>query len=217
MAVLDTIEVTVGDRAFNDVDAAFSYFAERARGVIGSGLTTVIRRDMLNTLRRIHADMAETHGKSWNGRMPTGVNHLFSRSGDSLNDILRSLKTTGSFKDEVVGELRITGTMVIHEAGGTITRKKAKYMTIPLPAACDKRGLPLKASSRDWDNTFVARSKRGNLLIFQRRGRAVVPLYLLKTSVYMPARLRTMEHMEGQLPYFEQRMFEAVSNALEKF
>lgn len=217
MATLETIEVTVGDRTFQDVTEAFSYLADRANSVLGSGLTASIRREMLDTLRRIHADMAETHGKSWNGRMPTGVDHLFSRSGKGLNDILRSLKARGSFRDEVVGELRVTGSMVIHETGGTIRRKRAKFLTIPLPAACDSRGLPLKPSARDWDNTFVARSKRGNLLIFQRRGRGIVPLYLLKTSVYMPARLRTMEHMEGQLPYFEQRMFEAISDVLEKF
>ena len=34
------------------------------------------------------------------------------------------------------------------------------------------------ATASDWPNTFVARSKAGNLLIFQRRGTSIVPLRL---------------------------------------
>jgi hypothetical protein len=56
-------------------------------------------------------------------------------------------------------------------------------------AALDSKGVPLKANPRMWDSTFVATLKAGNLLIFQRQGPNIIPLYVQKASVYIPPRL----------------------------
>jgi hypothetical protein len=93
----------------------------------------------------------------------------------------------------------------IHETGGTITAKKSKYLTIPLPAALGPNGVPKKKSAKDWDSTFVAKSKKGNLIIFHKEGGRTVPLYVLKTSVKIPARLGLRETLEAGMGYFVEK------------
>ena len=75
------------------------------------------------------------------------------------------------------------------EYGATIRPKTAKYLTVPLKAALDTRGVPLRQRARDWENTFVKKGKSGNLIIFQKRGRTIVPLYVLLKRVRIPPRL----------------------------
>lgn len=76
----------------------------------------------------------------------------------------------------------------ILETGGTITARRTKYLTIPLPAALTKAGVARKRRARDWPNTFVLR-KNGNLYIVQKNGRfgTLKFLYILKKSVEIPA------------------------------
>lgn len=92
----------------------------------------------------------------------------------------------------------------------TIRPKTAQYLTIPLDAA--KTGVGVgKGSARygPWGETFVAKSKKGNLIIFGRqkmygsvkvkgekvkglrilRMGKIVPLFLLKKQVQIPARI----------------------------
>jgi len=83
----------------------------------------------------------------------------------------------------------------------TITPKKGKYLTIPLPAAMTGAGVA-RGSARQgpWGETFVAKSKAGNLIIFGKRkittgkkagelrGQAT-PLFLLLKSVKIKARI----------------------------
>ena len=71
-------------------------------------------------------------------------------------------------------------------------------MTIPLDAALNANGTPKKKRARDWKDTFVAKSKRGNLIIFQKRGRRIVPLYVLKKRVRIPARLGLRKELRKQ-------------------
>lgn len=87
----------------------------------------------------------------------------------------------------------------------TIRPKSAKMLTIPLPAAQTRAGvLRAPARSSHWGNTFIQRSKAGNLIIFgqkvnqkgQSAGEAtgpIVPLFLLKPQVKVKARI----HPEG--------------------
>lgn len=71
----------------------------------------------------------------------------------------------------------------IHEYGGEITPKKGQYLTIPLAAALTGAGV-LRKPARDWPDTFVMRSKAGNLLIMQKRkGDDMIPLFVLKKRV----------------------------------
>jgi hypothetical protein len=87
-----------------------------------------------------------------------------------------------------------------------ITPKTGRYLTIPLPAAMTASGV-VKGRARDegvWGKTFVAKSKAGNLIIFgkgvaQKGGGAgeiqgsAVPLFVLKESVTIKARIDPME------------------------
>jgi hypothetical protein len=65
----------------------------------------------------------------------------------------------------------------------TIRPKTAKYLAIPLTE--EARSMP----PRQMGNTFVARSRAGNLLIFRKiEGGGIVPEYVLKTEVVIPTR-----------------------------
>lgn len=76
----------------------------------------------------------------------------------------------------------------IHEYGGTIRPTNAKYLTLPLPAVKTKAGV-VRGGARAFTETFVAKSKRGNLILFQRQGKEIVPLFLLtKGPIKIPAR-----------------------------
>ena len=87
----------------------------------------------------------------------------------------------------------------IHEFGGLILPRRSRYLAIPLP------GTRFKPA--EYLNTFVARSKAGNLLIFQkaqgRGGETIKPLFVLKKYVVMPERsyLRSsLNELIGNLP-----------------
>jgi hypothetical protein len=89
-----------------------------------------------------------------------------------------------------------------------IKPKMAKYLTIPLLAAKAGRGGqgPGKGTARGgpWGETFVAKSRAGNLIIFGRlkvtKGprvgqlrQNIVPLFLLKKQVTIKARIHPEE------------------------
>jgi len=70
----------------------------------------------------------------------------------------------------------------IHQYGGTIKPKKRKALTIPFPGGPADKRVPLRAA--DFADTFVAKG-----IIFQKRGEDdIVPLFILKKSVEIPAR-----------------------------
>ena len=73
----------------------------------------------------------------------------------------------------------------IQEHGGVIKPKKAKYLTVPLPAALTPAGV-LRKEAREYPNAFIQRSRRGNLIIFDQRGNKIVPLFVLKKEVKIP-------------------------------
>ena len=79
----------------------------------------------------------------------------------------------------------------ILERGGTIRPKRVQYLTIPFPG--------VKGRARNYSNSFVFKSKKGNLILAQKkmglsfsggslsssRG-ALTPLFVLKKSVDIP-------------------------------
>jgi len=216
MARLEVVEVHLAGKVYNDVDAAFNALGERARNALGPQLTRQARSDMMWSLLRIFSAIRNKHGNPWNGRAPTtGSPDLLQRSGRGLRDIVAGLTTRGSFTNEIEGIIPIRGYMAVHEEN-TLVTKSPGWMTIPLPAALDSRGLPLRPRARDWPNTFVRRSKRGRLIIFQRRGREIVPLYLLRNQVFIPKRLDTFGHMEDEVTHFEARLMDTLEDHLER-
>ena len=75
----------------------------------------------------------------------------------------------------------------IIERGGIIKPKRRKWITIPLPAAQTSQRVA-QHGARKFANTFFAKSKAGNLLLFQNRGGQAIPLFVLKKSVRIPKR-----------------------------
>lgn len=156
---------------------------------------------LLATLNQIYTHLEQVHGNQWplgSGVGGTDLGRLARRSGNGLASIKQSI----TIRDDSWGYSRIiegsisTASLTVHETGATITAKNAAYLTIPLRAALDSRGVPLRQRARDWTNTFIKRSKAGNLIIFRKDGKNIVPLYVLKSSVYLPPRLQMKETVE---------------------
>lgn len=89
---------------------------------------------------------------------------------------------------EILGRL---GTKVpygpTHEYGATIKPVRKQWLTIPLGAVKTPAGVA-RGRARDFQNTFFRRSKTGNLILFQKRGERIIPLFVLKKQVKIPKR-----------------------------
>lgn len=75
---------------------------------------------------------------------------------------------------------------------GGLKPKKGKYLAIPIGKAKTKRGVG-RGTPREFPNTFVKKSKKGNLIIFQKKSfkkkkPEIEPLFVLKKSVKIPKR-----------------------------
>lgn len=177
------------------------------------GSVTEVKEELQEHLQRVANAVADRHNNAWPGGTTDGT--LSRRSGKGVEAIRKSVEIKGSRLDTLTGMFRLEGPMVVHEYGATINAKN-KLLTIPLPAALNKNGTPKKRSAKEWKNTFVARTRAGNLLIFQRRGRNIVPLYVLKTQVSVPARLGLREATQQSLPYFTERAADIIASELGK-
>ena len=149
----------------------------------------IIRKYMEGVVKSVH-DRVDTPYPGGTSRGGTFPGTLSKRSGKLASSLVPALIKDKGGKDEISTSFTLTGIAVVHERGATIRAKNSQYLTIPLPAALNSRGVPLKPSARAWRNTFVAKSRKGNLLIFQKRGKNdIVPLYVLKKRVRIPKRL----------------------------
>ncbi len=95
---------------------------------------------------------------------------------------------------------------VPHEYGALLSPKKGKYLTIPTKFVGKRTRAGRRGHARYFKDTFVKRSKHGNLIIFQKQkkdrnfsafglqGRGkfyqgeIIPLYVLKRSVFLRKR-----------------------------
>lgn len=148
------------------------------------------------------------------GGYPGGTtsNSLSKRSGVAMDSLRRGVRVSAG-AGGLEGTMSGVHYLTIHEYGGTIRARNAQYLTIPLNEALNANGVPKKMSAREWNNTFVSQSKKGNLIIFQRRGRLIVPLYVLKKSVKIRARLGLRKEQQDAIDLFVNRatkMFEQV-------
>lgn len=164
----------------------------------------VLKEHLLRYLQSVANALAEKHSTPWQGGVKSTLPTLQRRSGFAMEQVKQSVRVDGNTIDTIRGMIGSGSAFYlrIQEKGGTITPKKAKYLTVPLPAALNSNGTPKKPSARDWENTFVAKSKAGNLIIFQKMGAKIIPLYVLKTSVKIPPRLGMEKALRGGIPYF---------------
>lgn len=98
---------------------------------------------------------------------------------------------------------------VIHETGGTIRAKNAKYLTIPLSDAMTPAGV-VRKPARQWADTFV-RKIRNNLFIFSKESGSPVPIFLLKKSVNIPKR----PYIKPALQETKDKIFEMIGEAVK--
>ncbi len=152
-------------------------------------LPRILAVELERYLKRVATIVAVRNSRPYPGG--TTGSSLSARSGAGVASIHNSVRVVpGSNIQGVLGYIGGNFYLRTQEYGAVIRATRSEYLTIPLPAALDSRGVPLRRSARMWANTFVQRSRRGNLLIFQNRpGGAIVPLYVLKREVRIPPRL----------------------------
>lgn len=175
-------------------------------------LAPELKAELLVFLRSIATDLGRQHGSAYPS---TGPGRLSRRSGRAQRSIMESVRVFGGKTLESVGgEIGGVGYLRIHEFSGTVKARRSKYLTIPLPAALRANGTAIKPRARDWPNTFVITSKKGNKLIVQRRGKEIVPLYVLKTEVRIPARLGMRARIQRDAPVFSDRALDRMHKRL---
>lgn len=209
------IQVFIDGKRFKSLKSGLTTVSKRLnRALDKSGVP--VSKELRLALNNVAAQMERQHGTAWRpGGSP--ARKLLRRSGAGLRGILSSVRVTGSRNlATVTGQIGAPFPMSVHEKGATIRAKRSKFLTIPLPAALDGRGIPLRRRARDWDNTFVQRSRRGNLLIFQKRGENIVPLYVLKRSVKLRPRLALGKTLTKELGFFRGRLIDALERELNK-
>jgi len=205
--VEQAITLQFGRRTFSDIDDGMRFVVSELRRS-WDGAVKEASLALRMYLDEVAGELAQRHGKSWPGG--TTDNSLSKRSGEGVSSIIRSVNVKGSTWDTLTGGIGGVSYLAIHEYGGTIV-SRGKMLTIPLPAALNSRGVA-PPFARQWSNTFTARSKKGNLLIFQRRGSQIVPLYLLVDKVTIKPRLGMRKEMERQIPYFLEQATDRIAN-----
>ena len=215
MAERELLDVEIGRRRFKTARMAFDTLATEMGTAFGA-LTGLAAREMKILFEDVRKEMEERHSTPWKAgvTLPKGERsgRLARRSGRRIKGLdFRVVRTT----ENVTGSVSVPFPLNVHEAGAIIT-KRSKLLAIPLPAALDSRGIPLKRKPRDWPNTFAATSKRGNLLVFQRRGRRIVPLYVLKERTRLPPRLGMRHTLIKAAPRYIEKMFVVAQAELQK-
>ena len=213
----DPFEITFSFRnqRFTNASAGLKAFATQLKRD-WDGSSQVLSKEMQDFLNGVAAALAQRHGEGWPGG--TGPQSLSRRSGALVNAIVGSVKVNGTTFTTIEGSIGAPGIPYakIQETGGVIKASSAKFLAIPLPPALDSNGLPLRTSPRQWENTFVAKSKAGNLIIFQKRAATIIPLYVLKDSVTIPARLGMKTTLTAGLPYFVDHAVAAIMARLKE-
>jgi len=89
----------------------------------------------------------------------------------------------------------------IQEEGGTIKPRRRKFLTVPLPG--------IMGVASNYPDAFCIRSKAGNLLIVERKGKdGIRPLFVLKKQVTLPATHWFSRPLSEKLPMLKQMMEE---------
>ena len=187
---------------------AYRGFVDRA---VDAGIKE-IKPDMRAYIEEVVNALIERHSKPWPGG--TTATTLSKRSGHSIESLREGYRVTGNRLDTLRVNLRIPTPLAYHEYGYE-KQSSGKLLTIPLPAALNSNGTPKRPNARSWDNTFIATSRKGNLIIFQRKGRRIIPLYVLRDSVTVPARLGARKEFQDKIPYFQERLADNFVDALK--
>jgi hypothetical protein len=100
----------------------------------------------------------------------------------------------------------------IQEFGGTIVPKNSQYLTIPLDAALTPSGV-MRFDARGAEAAGYKTFVRGNI-IFGIKDKVLVPLFVLVTSVTIPARPFAGPALPANREYIERELNDAVKEAV---
>ena len=205
------VSVRIGGTTFSDVREGLKSVPDRLKSGLDNSAPK-IAKEFRDGLNRVFRELEARHSKAW--AWGEQSDNLSKRSGKGLASIKKSIAVRGGSLDSVIGSIS-TGTMGIHETGGTITPKRSRYLAIPLQAALSSKGIPLRKRPRDCNGGFVFRSKAGNLIIGRRKvGEGIEPLYVLKKSVTIKSRLGLSSALEKEYPQMEQRIAAALMKSM---
>ncbi len=213
------ITVSIDGRQFASIDKGLKAFERGFRSAINRS-SVPIGKELKRMLTLVLGEMRKRHSTPFTkDRQPvTGLtNRLLKRTGKGLDSIKKTIKVNSGAGDfvEITGQIGAPFPMSVHERGKTIRPKRAKFLAIPLPAAVDSKGV-LRMRPREWPDTFVGRSSKGNLLIFQVSGTGIIPLFLLKRKVKIPARLGMGKALTKELPFFQKRLIDMLDRRLAR-
>lgn len=214
-----TLEVQLGKTRYRRAEKGFEALSKKL-GRNFKDFNPVIRKELLILVATIIAAMEKRHSVPWRPfqKLPTGARKglLARRTGRLIGSLRGSVVGSGA---ETTALLFGDEKLRVHERGARIRAKRQKYMAIPLPGALDRRGVPLRSGPRDWNNTFVKKSRRNprNLVIMRKGlGGKITPLYLLTKSTRIPRRLGLVLTAMTATPVFLDRLFDKLMHELNK-
>lgn len=140
-----------------------------------------------------------------------------------LRKVAAEMKRKGPFPDgdvkrgtvDVTGTFKLQGRMALREMGGIIKARNAEYLAIPLPDALGANGKPRKLTARHWRKAFVQKSAAGELLLVQRRGRKLIPLYALKRYLHIKGDRAARRELKAKRPVFHKELQRALRGMLD--
>lgn len=202
MPVPLTLELEWRGKRYRDVDRGLQAVADLTGQSLDEKFKPIARRVLRDYMKGVLGSVRQRISTPYpRGTSPAGQfpGTLSRRSGRLLSQFGDGEIDVQDTADGPAVSFTLSGIAAVHERGAVIRAKNAQYLTIPLPAALNKNGTPKRPTARSWPNTFVQRSKKGNLLIFQKKGDQIIPLYALKKSVRIPKRLAFEEAFEAGL------------------
>ena len=131
---------------------------------------------------------------------------LRSRTGALRRSLRRTPAVPGSLGMEATSRVGQGAPYArIHERGGVIRPKRGRFLTVPLKSAKTAAGATRAAAKLvnrgdDWQThrrvpgassraTFIYQGRHSPIIATKRAGGQVMPLYILRRSVTIPARL----------------------------
>lgn len=95
-----------------------------------------------------------------------------------------------------------------------IRPRRSKYLAIPLAYAKTKAGVA-RGAPRDFPGTFIVRTQAGTLLIAQKlSGKGILPLFVLKNMVVIPARIHPEDIEKAFRPQLIRGLTSAIRGAI---
>lgn len=159
---------------------------------------------MVETARREFRSAAETTRTATARRTGMLARALAHRVQPDSSGVFMEVGYVRSGADDQALEYAAT-----HEFGARVRAKQGGYLAIPLDAAKTAVGVA-RGKPRDFENTFVVRTKRGNLVIMQRRaGEQAVPLFALVKSVRIRRRPSLGPAVKRHMPQFVEALVAA--------